>query len=401
MATVRRLTTDLIKEAIASVKSDDKTSAARKQIWLSDNDGGRGVGRLMLRVTPSGSHFYFRYTAGGTKKIVAIGRYSERLCEGCCTLTEARSKFAAYSRLYQAPATHDVRQHVRAEFRATRAAETQVSVSSDDGGSSESTPPAGSLVALCNAYASDLKARGRISWKEVAAMFNRHVAPTQYANRPANAIKKEDIRAILRPLKKHPPTQKHLRASLHAAYELAVHADDDLQAEDSFAEFGVELNPVSATKAVRVPNEKRRKRVLSRLELGHLWNHLLPNDVDAPVGLSVRFMRLDLLLGGQRGEQLVSVTVDRVDLERDTILIYDMKGRDDARDHLLPLIPPAKAEVKWLIDYGLERDSRYLFPGKKPDTRLLVGAPQLFLKRLSARMKVSVQPSHLESAIGS
>lgn len=57
MTGASRLTTSMIESSLA----------AGKEVWLSDNDGGRGVGRLVARISPRGScRFYFRYSVGGT-----------------------------------------------------------------------------------------------------------------------------------------------------------------------------------------------------------------------------------------------------------------------------------------------------------------------------------------------
>jgi len=81
MAKSSRLTIGLI----------EGTSAGAKDIWLSDDDGSRGAGRLALRVSPSGSRlFYFRYFAGGKRILVPLGPYAKTATAGCLTLEEAR-----------------------------------------------------------------------------------------------------------------------------------------------------------------------------------------------------------------------------------------------------------------------------------------------------------------------
>jgi hypothetical protein len=53
-------------------------TATDKDIWLSDSNGKRGFGSLLLRVCPNGSrHFYFRFSSAGKRTMLALGPYSK------------------------------------------------------------------------------------------------------------------------------------------------------------------------------------------------------------------------------------------------------------------------------------------------------------------------------------
>ena len=68
-----------------------KAKATAKDVWLSDSGGTRGSGQLLLRITRHGvCRFYFRFTAGGRRNTIPLGRYSHVRVSGFLTLREAR-----------------------------------------------------------------------------------------------------------------------------------------------------------------------------------------------------------------------------------------------------------------------------------------------------------------------
>lgn len=67
------------------------TARRDRDIWLSDNDGSRGFGRLLVRIGRSGSRrFYYRYSRDKHQHTVSLGLYSRHHAEGYLTLAEAR-----------------------------------------------------------------------------------------------------------------------------------------------------------------------------------------------------------------------------------------------------------------------------------------------------------------------
>ena len=111
--------------------------------------------------------------------------------------------------------------------------------------------------------------------------------------------------------------------------------------------------------------------------------------------MGIRGLRLCILLGGQRAQQVVSVRATHVDLEAETILLFDGKGRRATpRQHLLPLLPQALEEVRWLVSYAQSVNSPYLLPGGKRGTTL--NAASISKEVLQIRHVWEAQSPHLE-----
>jgi len=78
--------------------------------WLSDNEVVRGIGRLVARVTSTGSlRFYFRYCVEGKQRYVPIGPYCHQERDGFFTLAQARARARELSAIHRDPARRDVR----------------------------------------------------------------------------------------------------------------------------------------------------------------------------------------------------------------------------------------------------------------------------------------------------
>ena len=97
------------------------------------------------------------------------------------------------------------------------------------------------------------------------------------------------------------------------------------------------------------------KRPLSLGELRTYWQL-----IGSVPGLRGRCLRLHLLTGGQRIEQLVRLRW--ADVREDAITIYDAKGRpgQGPRTHTVPLLPAAAREL-----HGVERIGEFVFSTRK------------------------------------
>lgn len=106
------------------------------------------------------------------------------------------------------------------------------------------------------------------------------------------------------------------------------------------------MNPAALTKR-SAEHDRADKRPLSVDELRTYWKL-----VRGAAGVVGTALRLHLLTGGQRIEQLVKLK--RADVTSSAITIYDAKGRpgQGARVHLLPLTQRARDEVKGLSKTG-------------------------------------------------
>ncbi len=363
----------------------ESTSVQVGERWLSDDDGGRGGGRLAVRLRPDGRRlFYFRYSIGGQRKAVPLGPFSRTPTPGYLTLEEAREVVRGYSALHRDPTTRDVQ---GALAKAKEVAVPPTPPATGDlpdrtkEGASQPT-----LLDLCNHYVDGLRRLGKQSANTVASYVRCHVAPTQWANIPANEFTSEQTTELLRAIIEagHGPTAKHVRSSLHAAYESAKAAPTDPRKPRSIAAMGIKVNPIHDTNSLVDLVVARERAPLTHMELGHLWIALSEAD---ELDQSARFTRVSFLLGGQRCLQLLRAMLTSIDTDNSTITLSDPKGRrPKPRVHILPLNPMALAEVIRLRQNSKDLANPYLFAGRKKGRPLNPSVISRAMQALSARL---------------
>lgn len=350
----------------------ESTKATTSEVWLSDNDGSRGSGRLALRVTLAGTRrFYFRYSVGGRRQLIPIGYYTRVPRAGYFTLEQAREVARGYAAVHRVPATADVRSTVdvqasakmtavgsAAPLRVLKAEPTNVLT----------------LSKLCHDYVDHLQARKAQSAKTARSYVRVHIDKSQWANVLASAFTGEEAAELLRRIVQagHVTTSHHVRQLMHAAYEHACKSRLDPMKPAVEGGVQIAVNPIALTKSLARELKARSRPPLTKLELGHFWNSLSAESRQLDV--ACRAVRLSLLLGGQRGLQLLRCKLSEVDLDNDTILIHDAKGRrTQPKPHLLPLTPSARQEVLALRQLARDLGSGWLIPGKFPSKHLTEG----------------------------
>ena len=376
----------MLKTTRLTTTAIDKTKAKSKDIWLSDDVGTRGGGRLVVRISTSGSKiFYFRYSINGKRDAVPIGPYSMQEMTGRYTLDQARQVAIEYAALYRDPATRNVKAYLANQELARQEALEAAEREAREAVARAASESKFTLDALCAAYVKHLRARKKQSARTVETQVALHITPTIWGQMPAKAVTAKHITALLRKLVSDGkgPTAKHLRSFLHAAYSLALKSELDASTSSDLEDFGIEVNPVASTASLS-QFSKARERCLSPQELGEVWRRLSVGKEEPP--LVVRALRLVLLLGGQRGEQLLRVShLESVDLEALHIVLHDPKGnRSMPRVHLLPLVGPAIDEVKALIARSEALQSKLLFQGAS--AHLSQDALSKFIKDMSRDM---------------
>jgi integrase len=121
------------------------------------------------------------------------------------------------------------------------------------------------------------------------------------AEKPAAEVRSDDILDILRRVieRGHSRTANKLRAYLRVAYQCAIDVRAVATLPVAFRTFQIESNPVANTK--RDPAfDTADKRPMSAEELRAYWVFI--KRIDGPRGA---FLRLHLLTGGQRVQQLI------------------------------------------------------------------------------------------------
>ena len=187
---------------------------------------------------------------------------------------------------------------------------------------------------LLTGYINHLKAQGKSSHTDVEGIFKLHLSDKTKAI-PASLITHKDLIIPIRKLVDDEKlrTAAKLRSYLHAAFELALNAEDNPSAPSSMLGFALLSNPVSRIK-VPAGSSTPGERTLTKSELMGYSAHLEA----LPSGDIRDLLKLQLLLAGQRVAQLARATI-----EGDTIVQRDTKGkRATARRHVLPLHGRAK-----------------------------------------------------------
>jgi hypothetical protein len=338
-------------------------SKRRRGLWLTEALGGRGAGRLVLRVAQSGERlFYFRYTdAERRQRTIALGAYDREGRSGL-TLAQARDKAAEYSRRYREGA-RDLREQLEAERRA-KAVRQAAELAERERAAREAGR--GTVGKLLDAYAEHLEKKGRESARNARSLFRLHVfeAWPQYAEKKAAELRPGEVTTILRTVAERGKgrTAAKLRAYMRAAYALALRAEHDATAPAALRAFGVETNPVAVTAALAEFN-RTRDRVLTAGELGAFLRAVEALEE----GPARSALLLALHLGGQRPAQLLRAAPADVDLHGRTIALRDSKGKrvNGPRLHVLPLTERAAAIVGPLLESNAEAPWLFSADGKR------------------------------------
>ena len=199
------------------------------------------------------------------------------------------------------------------------------------------------LANLLTAYCDYLQALGRKSYRDARSIFNVHVVEAwpDVASLPANAVTGEQIADMMRRVIElgKGRTANKLRSYMRSAYQVARASRTKASIPLAFKAYNVKVNPASDTEPDESAN-KADKNPLSAAELRAYWQSIKPLP-----GFLGAVLRLHLLTGGQRIEQLCTLLTTNVGT--DMVILYDSKGRPGKapRPHAVPLIPAAAAAL--------------------------------------------------------
>lgn len=213
------------------------------------------------------------------------------------------------------------------------------------------------LAKLLSAYCDYQQGLGRKSHADARSIFTLHVvnAWPDIAKLPANLVTSEQVADMMRRVIEMGKgrTANKLRSYVRAAYQVAKASRSKASIPVAFKAFNVKANPASDTEPDESAN-KADKNPLSADEMRCYWRAVQHLD-----GFPGALLRLHLLTGGQRLEQLVQLKSG--DASDDSILLYDGKGRPGkpARPHQVPLTHAAAValmECEPLGPYALSTD---------------------------------------------
>lgn len=195
------------------------------------------------------------------------------------------------------------------------------------------------LEHLLGDYADHLEFQGRRSHADVRSIIKLHVLEPwpQVASLPAHQVTGEQIADMMRRVVElgKDRTANKLRSYMRAAFQTAKAARSKASIPLRFKGYRVTHNPAADTE----PDESANRADKNPLSLEELRAYWLA--IKNMTGFKGAVLRLHLLTGGQRIEQLVNLRT--ADIGAGAFTLYDGKGRPGKppRPHTIPLIPEA------------------------------------------------------------
>lgn len=313
------------------------------------------MGSLQARKqTTNAVAFYWRYSIGAKSERVSIGIYDSSAPPKSLEPTAKGYSIAAAVRAAERLSTEHHNNRAEGGRPALEAAKQAAKRFQDE----EKTRAAQyTLKALLDDYCDHLKSLGRDSHRNARSIFKLHIVEPwpDVAAMPAKDVPAETFADMMRRAIEAGKgrTANKLRSFARAAYQTAKDAKSKPSIPARFKAYGVVMNPIADTAPDETAN-KPAKHPLSLKELRMYWKaiQVLP-------GIQGAVLRLHLLTGAQRIEQLVRLRT--VDVGADSIVIHDGKGRPGhpARPHAVPLTKAAAKALKECNpqgDYALSTD---------------------------------------------
>jgi integrase len=300
------------------------------------------MGSLQARKQASGAvGFYWRYSIGPKSERVAIGLYdSSSPPKSLKPTAKGFSIVAAVQKAQVLAAEHH--QHREAGGRPALVAAKRAARDAEDLAKEHAAKF--TLGNLLDDYCEHLQALGRDAHRNARSIFKVHVKEPwpALAAKPAKDITPDEFADMMRRVFEAGKgrTANKLRAYARAAYQAAKAAKTNATIPLKFKGYGITVNPVAETAADETAN-KPAKRPLTAQEMRTYWEAI--RDLS---GFKGAVLRLHVLTGAQRIEQLARLRT--ADIGADAITIFDGKGRPGRppRAHALPLTNAAALALK-------------------------------------------------------
>lgn len=313
-------------------------------------------GSLEARKVASGAvMFYWRVTIGGKSTREVIGVYDPSAPPKSLKATAKGFSVMAATRAAEMLAAQHHANLDQGGFPAVKAATVEAKAKAE---TTKTEAARYTLESLLADYCDHLEGLGRSAHKDARSIFKLHVVQAwpKLAALPANQIDGEQIADMMRRVIElgKGRTSNKLRSYIRAAYQTAKAARSKASIPLRFKSYGITHNPGADTEPDESANNTD-KHPLSADELRDYWQA-----IKGMAGFKGAVLRLHLLTGGQRIEQLVNLRSENV--RGDNITLFDSKGRPGkpARPHTVPLIPQAAVallECKPQGIYAISTDS--------------------------------------------
>ena len=321
------------------------------------------VGAMQARKQANGAvALFWRYSVGTKSERIPIGFYDPSAAPKSWEPTSRGYSIAAAVRAAEA-FSHEHYLHREtggrpAMLKAKRTLEAEAvalaaRVDADTKAAAEHT-----LEKLLDHYVEHLSKLGRTSYKDARSIFDLHVKQPwpEIAGLAAKEVTGEQIANMMRRVFElgKGRTSNKLRSYMRAAYQTASASRSKATIPVHFKDYGIKHNPAMDTHPDESVNRAKKHPLLEE-DLRTYWCHIEKLD-----GFKGAVLRLHLLTGGQRIEQLVKLRTQ--DVGADQILLLDGKGRPGKapRPHPLPLVSAAQKALsacKPMGEYAISTDS--------------------------------------------
>ncbi|BEP70858.1 hypothetical protein GmRootV35_53720 [Variovorax sp. V35] len=311
------------------------------------NELSPGTFKTLQKVQPSGALqarknsssailFFWRYSIGTKSERVPIGLYDPSAPPKSLTATAKGFSVAAAIRAAEALALehHDHRRD------GGRPALLEAKRKADEAAARRATKAGKhTLENLLDHYADHLERLGRRSHSDVRSIFQLHVKGPwpDVARLPAKEVTGEQIGDMMRRVADAGKgrTANKLRSYVRAAYQTARASRSKASVPVHFKDYEITHNPAMDTEPDESHNRAKKQPLLED-DMRRYWRQ-----IDSTQDFKGAVLRLHVLTGGQRIEQLVNLRTE--DAGTDEILLFDGKGRPGkgARHNPVPLIPAA------------------------------------------------------------
>lgn len=298
-------------------------------------------GTLQARKQANGAViFYWRYSIGTTSERVAIGLYDSSASPKSLSATPKGYSIAAATRAAENMAEEHYRHRDRGGRPALLAAQREAVRTAE---LAKQQADKQTLTHMLADYCDHLETLERVAHRDARSIFKLHVneAWPAIAALPANAVTGEQIADMMRRLidLEKGRTANKLRSYLRAAFQMAKGSRSKASVPARFKDYDVKTNPADDTEADATQN-RPDKKPLTHVQLQAYWQK-----IKVIPGFKGAVLRLHLLTGGQRIEQLVKLLTE--DIGDDLIVLYDKKGRPGKppRPNSIPLIPAAQTAL--------------------------------------------------------
>ena len=313
--TVKALTDKEIRAAKPRLSSSGKSI----KYELTDSTRERGVGRLVVRVSASGSkEFAYKYKVTGKVSYMQLGRFP------ALTLSQAREAVKPLINLLREgkdPKTE--RQKEQRECEAVEQAEAMK----------------GSIQQLFKGYTDKMNADGKRTYEQVLKALEKEVYPFIPVNTKAKDVQPSDIVNILAAMiDRGAVTQSNrVRSYIVAAFNYGLKHDLDPAVASTGVKFGLTNNPAQV-----VPRQASAERVGDNwLNFSEVREVLAEFHNTPRVGSQLSaLVKLCFFTGGQRPYELSATRWESVNWDDRTLLITGGVSKNK-REHLVPLTDKA------------------------------------------------------------